>query len=231
MAGVRNSGTDREAALRRVAIVLSSLPSSTTSALLGSIAPESKQALRRTMATLSDVDPLERQRALQAFKGSFVTQTTPTGATTGFREGALHHGSTERSRFSVDEVSVGQQERASSDPGSDSSPSPPTPMSDAGQPRARLSGRAKGNVVRPGKRPGTSIRLCIFERRSRRHARGYVARRTSANDRARVGFGRSGPGSAFTTASRLAAPIGSVESHRSTRRGFRAILPAISRLN
>ncbi len=70
----RNSGSDREATLRRVAIVLSSLPASVASQLLGAVGPESKQALRRTMTTLADVDPLERRRALQAFKVSVQQQ-------------------------------------------------------------------------------------------------------------------------------------------------------------
>lgn len=76
MAGGWNSGSDREAMLRRVAIVLSSLPAPLASKLLGSVAPESKQAVRRTMSTLADVDPLERQRAIQAFKVMFESQPT-----------------------------------------------------------------------------------------------------------------------------------------------------------
>ncbi|TWU45947.1 Flagellar motor switch protein FliG [Novipirellula aureliae] len=60
---------DREANLRRVAIVLSSLPPSVSANLIGSIDAETKKLLRRAMTTLSDVDPLERQRALASFKG------------------------------------------------------------------------------------------------------------------------------------------------------------------
>ncbi len=71
MAGVANSDTtSREAALRRVAIVLSSLPASAAAKLLGTIDQDAKQIVRRTMASLSDVDPLERHRALVAFKAS-----------------------------------------------------------------------------------------------------------------------------------------------------------------
>jgi flagellar motor switch protein FliG len=71
MASLANSDTtSREAAMRRVAIVLSSLPASVAAKLLGSVDQESKQTIRRTMATLSDVDPLERHRALIAFKAS-----------------------------------------------------------------------------------------------------------------------------------------------------------------
>ncbi len=66
----RNSESDREAMLRRIAIVLSSLPASVAAQLLGSIDPQTKQAVRRTMTSLADVDPLERRRALRAFKVS-----------------------------------------------------------------------------------------------------------------------------------------------------------------
>jgi flagellar motor switch protein FliG len=77
MANGWNSESDREATLRRVAIVLSSLPAPVASQLLGSIAAETQQALRRTMTSLADVDPLERRRALQAFKVS--VQQQPSG--------------------------------------------------------------------------------------------------------------------------------------------------------
>ncbi|MGI9472236.1 MAG: FliG C-terminal domain-containing protein [Rubripirellula sp.] len=76
MANGWNSGPDREATLRRVAIVLSSLPGSVASQLMGGIDPNAQQEVRRTMATLSDVDPLERKRALHAFKVS-VEQPSP----------------------------------------------------------------------------------------------------------------------------------------------------------
>ncbi|MFK8112578.1 MAG: FliG C-terminal domain-containing protein [Rubripirellula sp.] len=79
MANHNNSATQREAMLRRVAIVLSSLPPATAAQLMGSIDPQSKQAVRRTMTSLSDVDPLERQRALKAFKVS--AQTVPSAVT------------------------------------------------------------------------------------------------------------------------------------------------------
>lgn len=78
MVDSRNSGSDREAMLRRVAIVLSSLPASTAAKLLGSLEPQIKQAVRRTMTSLADVDPLERRRALRAFKVS-VEQEPPRG--------------------------------------------------------------------------------------------------------------------------------------------------------
>ena len=68
MANGWNSGSDREAMLRRVAIVLSSLPGPVAADLLGEIDADTKKAVRRTMASLTDVDPLEQKRALHAFK-------------------------------------------------------------------------------------------------------------------------------------------------------------------
>lgn len=70
MANGWDSGLDREAMLRRVAIVLSSLPAPVAANLLGEIDAETKMAVRRTMMSLSDVDPLEQKRALHAFKVS-----------------------------------------------------------------------------------------------------------------------------------------------------------------
>lgn len=70
MANGWNSGSDRDAMLRRVAIVLSSLPGSVASQLMGGIDAATQQDVRRTMASLADVDPLERKRALHAFKVS-----------------------------------------------------------------------------------------------------------------------------------------------------------------
>ncbi|MDC0317603.1 hypothetical protein OAM37_03650 [bacterium] len=70
MANRWDSGLEREAMLRRVAIVLSSLPAPVAANLLGEIDPDTKVAVRRTMMSLSDVDPLEQKRALHAFKVS-----------------------------------------------------------------------------------------------------------------------------------------------------------------
>lgn len=73
--------TQREAKLRRVAILLSSLPNPLAAKLLGTIDPSSKQQLRRTMAALSDVDPMERQRVVEAFRvsiGQAADQNNPT---------------------------------------------------------------------------------------------------------------------------------------------------------
>lgn len=77
MSDRRTSESDREAMLRRVAIVLSSLPAPVAAQLLGSIDPQTKQAVRRTMTSLSDVDPLERRRALRAFKVSVEKLPNP----------------------------------------------------------------------------------------------------------------------------------------------------------
>jgi flagellar motor switch protein FliG len=49
--------------------------------LLGTIDPSSKQQLRRTMASLSDVDPMERHRVVEAFRisiGQAANQPDPT---------------------------------------------------------------------------------------------------------------------------------------------------------
>ena len=77
MANGWNSGSDRDAMLRRVAIVLSSLPASVASQLMGGIDAETQQDVRRTMASLTDVDPLERKRALHAFKVSVQQPDSP----------------------------------------------------------------------------------------------------------------------------------------------------------
>ena len=70
MASETSSNIQREASLRRIAIVLSSLPPAAAAKIMGTIDPESKRTVRRTMASLADVDPLERKRALHAFKVS-----------------------------------------------------------------------------------------------------------------------------------------------------------------
>lgn len=74
MASEWNSDSNRDAMLRRVAIVLSSLPAPTAERLLGTMGDESRFAVRQTMTRLSDVDPLERQRAIQAFRISIQQQ-------------------------------------------------------------------------------------------------------------------------------------------------------------
>ncbi len=82
MASRWNSGSDREATLRRVAIVLSTLPDPIAERLLGSIGADANLAVRQTMSNLSDIDPLEQKRALQAFKVMIQQQPKP-GAASG----------------------------------------------------------------------------------------------------------------------------------------------------
>lgn len=72
MQRARTSGSDRDAAVRRVAIVLSTLPPTTVAQLLAKFDPPTRRQMQLAMQTLVDVDPLERQRALQAFKGSLI---------------------------------------------------------------------------------------------------------------------------------------------------------------
>jgi len=61
---------DKTAALRRVAIVLSSLPEATSKILLSNLGPEHQRSIRAAIGGLVDVDPLERRRALDGFKSS-----------------------------------------------------------------------------------------------------------------------------------------------------------------
>ncbi|MCM2372812.1 FliG C-terminal domain-containing protein [Aporhodopirellula aestuarii] len=60
----------RAASLRRIAIVLRDLPESVARKLLAELAPEARSRVRREMASLVDVDPMERRRALESFTGS-----------------------------------------------------------------------------------------------------------------------------------------------------------------
>ncbi len=68
---------DSEAALRRVAIVLSSLPETTVAQLMTGLGGEQQRAVRTAMSRLSDVDPLERRRVLDAFAASVRRGNTP----------------------------------------------------------------------------------------------------------------------------------------------------------
>jgi len=67
-----HASTSREVSLRRVAIVLSSLPAHVANRLMAGLTAESKYLLREAINELVDVDPLERHRAFQAFKGSLL---------------------------------------------------------------------------------------------------------------------------------------------------------------
>ncbi len=69
-----HSGGEQTGMLRRVAIVLSSLPPSVASELLGSMSNNARQSVHRAMSGLSDIDPLERRRAYHAFKTSMEQQ-------------------------------------------------------------------------------------------------------------------------------------------------------------
>lgn len=66
----RPNPQEREATLRRVAIVLNSLPAPLAGKLLSSFDQDKRSRLRKTMTGLADVDPLERKRALEFFSGS-----------------------------------------------------------------------------------------------------------------------------------------------------------------
>ncbi len=66
--------SDHEAMLRRIAIVLDDLPQATVLKIIGSLDPSVRREIRQTMDDLSDVDPLERQRALQLFRTSLQQQ-------------------------------------------------------------------------------------------------------------------------------------------------------------
>ncbi|MEM9645521.1 MAG: hypothetical protein AAF989_11055 [Planctomycetota bacterium] len=68
----RQANLDREASLRRIAIVLNSLPAPVAGRLLANVDDQRRSDLRRTMTSLSDVDPLERKRALESFSGNVI---------------------------------------------------------------------------------------------------------------------------------------------------------------
>ena len=83
----------RDVAIRRVAIVLSSLPADVTSRLIGGLSGESKQRLSRELRALTDVDPLEKHRAIEAFKGSLIDQQSGASGS-GAREHVSQSGDT-----------------------------------------------------------------------------------------------------------------------------------------
>ncbi len=59
-----------ESTMRRIAIVLASLPEPVAQRLLGSLHSDSQRSIRAALGSLSDVDPLERRRALDGFANS-----------------------------------------------------------------------------------------------------------------------------------------------------------------
>ncbi len=77
----RSSGP---AVLRRTAILISSLPEPTARGLLARLSADQRRQLRRAIATLDDVDALERHRAVQTFYQSMrqsIAQTPPAART------------------------------------------------------------------------------------------------------------------------------------------------------
>ncbi|MEM9589433.1 MAG: hypothetical protein AAGA03_19280, partial [Planctomycetota bacterium] len=75
MARRQQPTVQRSESLRRVAIVLSSLPAASAAKLLGSLSAESKAEVRSVMANLADVDPMERRLAMQSFSGMVRDQS------------------------------------------------------------------------------------------------------------------------------------------------------------
>lgn len=111
MANRQISESDREAMLRRIAIVVRALPPEVGAELLGSIGPQTEQAIKRTMTSLADVDPLEQRRAFQAFKVSLHQQPSPAPPPT---------------PRDTDEITLGQSRSEPSQPTSRVVSSPPT---------------------------------------------------------------------------------------------------------
>ena len=63
--------------LRRIAIVLSSLPSEVAADLVNAVDPELKQDLEVVFATLDPIDDDERKRILQQFSDSVGSSESP----------------------------------------------------------------------------------------------------------------------------------------------------------
>ncbi len=66
----------KDASMRRIAIVLASLPQPLAQRLLGSLQGDSQRQVRAALGTLDDVDPLERRRALDGFANSLRRDST-----------------------------------------------------------------------------------------------------------------------------------------------------------
>ncbi len=64
---------DTQAAMRRTAILLSTLPAETSRQMLGKLPPLKRAMLKRAINELTDVDPLERRQAMQQFLSSATT--------------------------------------------------------------------------------------------------------------------------------------------------------------
>lgn len=66
----------KESAMRRIAIVLASLPQPIAQRLLGSLQSDNQQMVRVALSSLEDVDPLERKRALDGFAKSLRSSSS-----------------------------------------------------------------------------------------------------------------------------------------------------------
>jgi flagellar motor switch protein FliG len=91
----------KEASMRRIAIVLASLPEPVAQRLLGSLQADSQRQVRAAINSLADVDPLERRRALDGFalslrQGNSNTSTSSDAAELVFSRNAVE-GLSERS--------------------------------------------------------------------------------------------------------------------------------------
>ena len=75
---------ERELALRRVAILLSSLPAPTASKVLQGIDPQSRQLANRAIETLVSVDSAERSEVVDLFKNSMEGRTVSRFASESF---------------------------------------------------------------------------------------------------------------------------------------------------
>ena len=71
---------DTQAAMRRTAILLSTLSAETSRQMLSKLPPLKRAMLKRAMNELSDVDPLERRQAMQQFLSSAATPLPATHA-------------------------------------------------------------------------------------------------------------------------------------------------------
>ncbi len=78
----------RNSSLRRVAIVLSSLPEPVAARLLGNFTPEARGRLHHARRSLAEVEPWERQLALQSFSGSIKQHQGPSAPAAGVEDEA-----------------------------------------------------------------------------------------------------------------------------------------------
>ena len=86
MGSGREVAGQRESLLRRVAIVLSSLPNPVATRLLEQFSPDARGKLQQAIRDLGQVEPWERRLALQSFRGSINEQQSPTGRGSGVED-------------------------------------------------------------------------------------------------------------------------------------------------